>query len=78
MTFKQIRHAVMLAGIDVERSALEAQLRNSGHNIARAAAALDCSASTLRRALERHPDLLAKVGGPGRPRSTIAGKAKPQ
>lgn len=68
MTYAEIREAAAALGLEHERAALAEALATSGYNISRAAASLECSFSTLRRSLGRHPDLLAKCGGRGRPK----------
>ena len=69
MTYEDIRRRVIQEAAAVEFQLLAQALAANGHNISKTAEALDCAFSTLRRALERHPDLLAKCGGPGRPRT---------
>lgn len=73
MTYDQIRQLAADAALETEHVHLERELAASGWVLVRAAERLQCAPTTLRRALDRFPDLSARMadgrtGNPGRPR----------
>jgi len=77
MTYAEIHSRAATAGRELERRLLGEALEANSYNITTAAAALSCPWSTLRRALDRHPGLLEKCRGKGRPRGVKGAKSAP-
>lgn len=68
MTYDRIREFAKAAALETERRLFADELERNGWNLTKTAEAIECPLSTLRRALEKHPDLLAQIGGRGRPK----------
>ncbi|KKK90723.1 hypothetical protein LCGC14_2720160 [marine sediment metagenome] len=75
MTLDDIRAGADSARLSYERKQLRRALQRHGWSIRGTAAALECGASSLRKAIGRHPELEAERAekGPGRGRPRKVG-----
>ena len=61
LTYRQMRRACVRVARRAEGNLLAEALKAGGWTRARTARLLDCSDSTLQRALDRHPELARRV-----------------
>lgn len=68
MTYAEIREAAEQSALKTEARLLRKALAENEWKLTVTAKALECSPSTLFAAVQRHPDLAARIPARGRPR----------
>ena len=69
MTYAEIREAVEQAALKTEARLLRKVLAEDQWKLTVTAKAIECSPSTLFAAVQRHPELAARIPARGRPKA---------